>query len=125
MGSYLANRKQSVSIDGCLSPPLSIEHGVPQGSILGPLLYIIFTNDIPDLVHTHPVSVQEPLPYCSHCGSTVCYVDDCTFSHGNREPQHISHELTLQYKKISEYMISNKLVINDEKTQITGYTAGW
>ena len=116
--SYLADRKQSVSIDGCLSPPLDVEHGVPQGSILGPLLYILFTNDIPDIAHTHPVSIQEPQSYCSHCGSTVCYVDDCTFSHGNRDPQQLSHELTLQYKKISEYMAANKLVINGEKTQL-------
>ena len=42
--SYLTGRSQSVFIDGCLSPPLDIECGVPQGSILGPLMYIIFTN---------------------------------------------------------------------------------
>ena len=39
MTSYLSGRKQSVFIDGCFSPPLAIEFGVPQGSILGPLLY--------------------------------------------------------------------------------------
>ena len=116
--SYLSGRCQSVFIDGCLSPPLGIECGVPQGSILGPPLYIIFTNDIPDLVHHHPISAQEPLPYCTQCGSTVCYVDDCTFSHGNKDPQELSVELSLQYNRISEYMTANKLVINDEKTQL-------
>ena len=45
-------------------------------------------------------------------------MDDCTFSHGNRDPQQLSQELTQQYKKISEYMTSNKLVINDDKTQL-------
>ena len=116
--SYLSGSKQSVLIDGCFSPPLAIEFGVPQGPILGPLLYIIFTNDIPALVHNHPISVQEPLPYCSQCGNTVCYVDDCTFSHGDKDPQELFSQLNLQYGRISAYMTTNKLVINDAKTQL-------
>ena len=43
MCSYLTGRKQQVYIDGHLSEPADLEAGVPQGSILGPLLYIIFT----------------------------------------------------------------------------------
>ena len=86
--------------------------------ILGPLLYIIFTNDIPDLVHKHPISVNEPLPYCSPCGSIVSYVDDCTFSYGDRDPHSLSNELEYQHKKISDYMAANKLVINGDKTQL-------
>jgi len=45
--SYISGRSQSVTVDGCLFPPLDIKCGVPQSSILGPLMYIIFTNDIP------------------------------------------------------------------------------
>ena len=84
--SYLTTRYQSVCVDGCLSPPQLVECWVPQGSILGPLFYILFTHDIPDLVHDHPVSYRSPVPYCKECGSTVCYVDDCTFSFGHTEP---------------------------------------
>ena len=84
--SYLTGRSQSVLIDFCLSPPLGIECGVPQGSILGPLMYIIFTNDIPDLVHDHAVSFLNPEPACEACGSTVCYVDDGIFSVGHTDP---------------------------------------
>ena len=54
MQSYLVTRYQSVCVDGCMFPPKLLEFGVPQGSILGPLFYILFTNDIPDLVHDHP-----------------------------------------------------------------------
>ena len=80
ISSYLSNRYQSVCVDGCLSPPLPVECGVPQGSILGPLFYVLFTSDIPDLVHDHPVDYQAAQPYCPQCGSTVCYVDDCTIA---------------------------------------------
>ena len=105
-------------VDGCLSPPLSITCGVPQGSILGPLLYILFTNDIPDLVHDHPVNFLSPTPYCADCGSTVCYVDDSTYSHGETDPTILSLKLTEQYDKISNYMAANKLVINGDKTHL-------
>ena len=116
--SYLTGRSQSVLVDGCLSPPLMIDCGVPQGSILGPLMYIIFTNDMPDLVHNHDINFEDSQPYCPECGSTVCYVDDGTYSVGHQDPAILSCKLSDQYKKIEEYMSANKLVINGNKTHL-------
>ena len=111
----------------CL-PPLPVVCGVPQGSILGPLFYVLFTSDIPDLVHDHLVDYQAPQPHCTTCGSTVCYVDDCTYSHGDSDPARLSQVLSSQYKTIAQYMAANNLVINADKTHLivmgTKATAG-
>ena len=116
--SYLSGRSQSVLIDGHMSPPVRIQCGVPQGSILGPLLYILYTNDIPELAHDHPASYECTQSVCSPCGSTVCYVDDATFSVGHKDPGILSQKLTHQYGLIADYMAANKLVINGEKTHL-------
>ena len=105
-------------LDGCLSPPMPMQCGVPQGSILGPLFYILFTNDIPDLVHNHPADLLDPQTFCDTCGGTVCYVDDATYSVGHSDPAVLSNTLTEQYSMIADYMSANKLVINDDKTHL-------
>ena len=119
--SYLSDRSQTVCVDGCLSSFLKVPCGVPQGSVLGPLLYILFTNDLPEVIHDQheaPLSSKSPNMHCSPCGSLVNYVDDGTYSFASKNPVTLSDTLTSKYKIISNYMESNMLVINSDKTHL-------
>ena len=58
--SYLSGRRQSCTVDGQISAPVSIPTcGVPQGSIGGPILWLLFTCDERDVVHEHQVDGQD------------------------------------------------------------------
>jgi hypothetical protein len=58
--SYLSGRSQSCFVDGNLSSPIDLlSCGVPQGSIGGPLLWLCYTCDQPDVVHEHAVDGQD------------------------------------------------------------------
>ena len=113
-----------VYVDGALSEPLPVELGVPQGSILGPLLYTIYTNDLPEVIHQHdpPISLQEPQSAynypCKACGGLCCFADDSTLSISNKDPATLERNMNTKYKDIANYMSMNRLALNTDKTHL-------
>ena len=121
--SYLSNRRQCVSIEGAQSEFLPIDIGVPQGSILGPLFYILFTNDLPEVVHKEDcelsmLKIGKFNTACPHCGSLVSFADDSTVTVTDCDPSKLTEKLSDKYLAVAEYFAANKLKVNDEKTHL-------
>ena len=115
--SYLCGRTQCVHLDGQFSELLPVIIGVPQGSVLGALLYILFVNELPEVSHYHEELMQHDS--CKEaCGSICCYVDDSTCTVSGQNAQDLSEKLTYQYQCIARFFRDNRLVINDSKTQL-------
>ena len=123
---YLSDRSQCVCIYGSLSRLQHVQHGVPQGSILGPLLYILYTNELPEVIHNDcPAGVpdngmEQSWPkftvLCKTCGSVGCYADDTTYSCSGSDSDSVSDQLSNKFKVMSDFLVSNKLKLNDDKT---------
>lgn len=97
--------------------------------ILGPLLYTIFTNDLSEVIlevggqqadHNDPI--DQPWPAYDHGheqeGNICCYEDDTALTCMDFSPNNLFSKLTNQYKVVAEYMVNNKLKLNDGKTNL-------
>ena len=103
---YLSNRKQLVHLNGSNSLLLDILIGVPQGSILGPLLFLIYIND---------------LPLCSKLLSLL-FADDTTLYLSGDNIDELIQNVNSEFKKVTNYFRNQKLALHPEKTKFILFT---
>lgn len=99
--SFLSNRKQRISINGANSDPITVKCGVPQGSILGPILFLIFIND---------------LPQCLSSSQCILYADDTTIISSHTKLDNLMSDLQTDLNCLNNWSSINKLKINVKKT---------
>ena len=125
--SYLNHRSQYCSIGGQNSNIRTINKGVPQGSVLGPVLFTIYTNELSEITkNTECVNPKHNKDKdkklfgydCNVCGITPAYADDSTHITRHKKREHNQQNMANNLTSIAEYLESNRLTVNQAKTQI-------
>ena len=111
--SNLSNRYQRVTIktsyvSNCTSAWELVKHGVPQGSILGPLLFLFYINDLPQLVK------DIALP--------VLFADDTSFLIAHSNSMNMNRDLKLVLEITQKWFKSNIMLLNCDKTSFMQFS---
>ena len=100
--SYLAGREQYCYVEGISSNKRLVQCGIPQGSCLGPLLFIIYMNDFEK---------------CLKKSKPNMYADDTSISYASNEINELFNEIKGELDLVSSWMRQNKLSLNAEKSE--------
>ena len=100
--SYLSNRKQIFKVNNSLSTFQNITCGIPQGSNLGPLLFTIYINDLPN-----SLEITEP----------AMFADDTSLTATGESSFEIEYKLGVEIQNVKTWLDANKLTLNEEKTE--------
>ncbi len=107
--NYLSNRRQRVRYGSASSSLKDVSYGVPQGSLLGPLLFIALTADLPGTLTDNGGN--------GNIGITL-YADDTCVWCAHKDPGVVKEELELASSRLLKYALENSLALNPAKTQL-------
>ena len=99
--SYLSNRRQFASLFGTNLDYQTVTCGVPQGLVLGPLLFLLYINDVPK---------------CSNILEFHLFADDTNLFLNSPNILNLETNLNVELEKVSQWLYANKLSLNIEKT---------
>ena len=109
--SYLTNRRQYVQFKDSISSESPLTTGVPQGSILGPLMFIIYMNDI--------AHVTDKFHFTIYADDTTLIAPICSFAiNSNQDYVHIAKNINEELQIITDWLALNKLSLNAKKTKM-------
>ena len=100
--SYLSDRSQKCEVNGFISKESKITCGVPQGSILGPLLFLLYIND---------------LPSCLNSTKPRMFVDDTNISSSGNCIDDVENAVKSDLQNLRKWLMANKLSLNVAKTE--------
>ena len=101
--TYLSGRKQYVSVSGVDSNYRDIKHGVPQGSVLGPILFLIYINDLANAtIYSRPFNFADD--------TAILYTDD--------DPKRLKKRVNIDLKLLLHWLKANKIHLNVAKTEV-------
>ena len=103
---YLNNCREFITYDNSSTSFANISCGVPQGSLLGPLLFFLYINDLPN---ASPVL------------DFVMYADDTNLFYSNNDTETLFSTVNMELEKIREWFKANKLLLNIKKTNCSQF----
>ena len=104
--SYLSDRQQIVSVNQVESKPMNISCGVPQGSILGPLLFLCYVNDMASSVNC----------------KLLLYADDSALFISGKDPKVIPESLCKERESCRQWLIDIEVFFLEQKSDLAGQT---
>ena len=107
--NYFSNRKQYVQVDGESSSYLNISVGVPQGSVIGPLAFLLYVNDLPNICYST---------------KSLLFADDTMLSYSQPKNTEISRNFYDDLLLVTNWMKANRLTINFTKTHLINFYLG-